>query len=138
MELYRRTRVTEPRRRIRSLARRCLEIILTVSYIYITFPLGESYNHQTRNFGMAKAAGDIADELNEILRKTGQPYVTLTWPAFYRTCERERLKQPFLNVVQSEASGRFQLIVAYGQNAVLVCHDRNFAGETASAAAPPL
>lgn len=76
---------------------------------------------------MAKAPGDIADELNETLRKTGQPYVTLTWPEFYTVCDRERLKQPFLDGVQSEASGRFQLIVAYGQNAVMVCHDRNFA-----------
>ena len=76
---------------------------------------------------MSKLAVDIVDELNEMLRKGGRPLMTLTWPEFYQICERERLKQPIMDGIREEASGKFQLVVAYGQNAVVICHDRNFA-----------
>lgn len=84
---------------------------------------------------MSKTAASIVDELNELLRKGGQPFMTLTWPEFYRLCERERLKQPLQNSIQEQASGRYQLIVAYGHNAVVVCHDRNFAAVAMEGAA---
>ena len=76
---------------------------------------------------MSKSATEIVDDLNEMLRKSGRPYITLTWPEFYDICDRERLKQPLLDGVREAASGQFQLIVAFGHNAVVVCHDRNFA-----------
>ena len=62
-----------------------------------------------------------------VMRKTDQPYMTLTWADFYALCERERIKQPLQDGVRKEASGRYQLIVAYGQSVIIVCHDRNFA-----------
>ena len=74
-----------------------------------------------------RSVADILEECNLRLRRAEQAYMTLTWPEFYELCGRERLKQPFLDKVQNVASGRFQLIVAYGQNAVMVCRDRNFA-----------
>ena len=77
---------------------------------------------------MPKAVREIADELNDALRRTGVPYMTVTWPDFYAICERERLKQAFLDELARGASAEFQLLVAYGRNIVLVCHDRNFAG----------
>lgn len=76
---------------------------------------------------MSKSPTAIVDDLNEMLRKAGRPFMTLTWPEFYEICERERLKQPLMDGVREEASGKFQLVVAFGQNAVVVCHDRNFA-----------
>ena len=69
----------------------------------------------------------VVEELNRRLQQAGRPYMTLTRTEFYELSGRERLKQPFLDEVREIASGRFQLIVAYGHNAVLVCHDRNFA-----------
>jgi hypothetical protein len=45
---------------------------------------------------MVKASGNIADELSEMLRKTGQAWVTLTWSDFRKVSEREPLKQPLL------------------------------------------
>lgn len=76
---------------------------------------------------MSKSAASIVDELNELLRKAGQPCMTLTWPEFYELCDRERMKRPLQNSIQEQASGQYQLIVAYGHNAVVICHDRNFA-----------
>ena len=75
-----------------------------------------------------RLAADIVEEFDWRLRQVERPYMTLTWPEFYDLCGRERFKQPFLDNIRNTASGRFQLIVAYGHNAVLVCHDRNFAG----------
>ncbi len=74
-----------------------------------------------------RTKGDIVDELEQRLRLAGQPCMTVPWPDFYRLCGRERMKQPFLDELRALASARFQLIVAYGRNAVVVCHDRNFA-----------
>ena len=76
---------------------------------------------------MSKTVSSIVDELNKLLRNAGEPCMTLTWQGFYKLCDRERLKQPLQNSIQEQASGRYQLIVAYGHNAVIVCHDRNFA-----------
>ena len=50
----------------------------------------------------------------------------MTWPDFYELCKRERMKRPLQSGIQEQASGCYQLIVEYGQNAVMVCHDRNF------------
>ena len=38
-----------------------------------------------------------------------------------------RTKGDIVDELRALASARFQLIVAYGRNAVVVCHDRNFA-----------
>lgn len=74
-----------------------------------------------------RTSAEIVDELNDLLRLAEQPSITLPWPDFYKLCGRERLKQPLLKDVENDAKSRFQLIVAYGNNAVVVCHDRNFA-----------
>lgn len=73
------------------------------------------------------SSGDVAEELNEILRRNDQSCLTLLWSDFYNLCGRERLKQPFLDDVRDVASNRYQLIVAFGRHVVVVCHDRNFA-----------
>lgn len=67
----------------------------------------------------------VVDELN--LRLAEQPCVTLRWPFFHELCGRERLDQRFLDDVQDGAASRSRLVVAYGRNAVIACHDRNFA-----------
>lgn len=69
----------------------------------------------------------VVDELNRRQLLAERPCMTLDRSDFYGLCGRERLKQPFLDDIQENASGRFQLIVAYGDYAVVVCHDRNFA-----------
>ena len=76
---------------------------------------------------MSKTAASIVEDLNERLRKAGQPCMTMTWPDFYGLCQRERMRDPLQAKIRELASGRFQLIVAYGDNAVVICHDRNFA-----------
>ena len=77
---------------------------------------------------MPKATTAILDDMSERLRRAGQSYMTFAWPDFYELCGRERLKTPFLDRLKNEALiGRHQLIVSYGNNVVVVCHDHNFA-----------
>ena len=75
-----------------------------------------------------KTLTEVVDELNNRLRKTNQPYLTLSWADFYALCERERLKQAFSDGIKQEASSRYQLTVAYGQSAVTIVRpDHNLA-----------
>lgn len=82
----------------------------------------------TEEINVPRRTTDIVDDLGERLRLSGRPYMTIPWPDFYKLCGRERLKQPFLDDVEKEAlNGRHQLAVAYGNNAVVICYDQNFA-----------
>ena len=76
---------------------------------------------------MRKSVGSIVEEVNEALRLSDGECITISWQNFYGLSGRERMKTAFLEKVKKQAAGRFQLIVAYGENVVIVCHDRNFA-----------
>lgn len=75
---------------------------------------------------MAKPFPEIVEELDELLRKSGEPVITMTWPDFYKLSDRERLKNAALDAIREDASGRYQLVIGYGRNAVIISHDRNF------------
>ena len=68
----------------------------------------------------------IVEELNDKLRISGRPCITINWPAFYEMCNRKRMKEGFLTRIQDLASGRYQLVVGLGKNVILVGQDRNF------------
>lgn len=75
---------------------------------------------------MPMSVDETVDALNDDLRQTGGPVKTYTWPDFYQRFGITRFKNPRPDQIKEKASGKFGLIVAYGQNAVLVAHDRNF------------
>jgi hypothetical protein len=75
---------------------------------------------------MPKSVKEVASELNDMLRLKGEPVMTLTWPEFYGLSQMERFKEPRPQQIKDEAKGQWHLIVEYGQNVVVVCHDRNF------------
>ena len=68
----------------------------------------------------------IVEELNDKLRISGRPCITINWRAFYEMCNRKRMKEGFLNQIQDLASGKYQLVVGLGKNVILVGQDRNF------------
>ena len=76
---------------------------------------------------MLRGTTDIVDDLGDRLHKVGRSHMTVRWPDFYELCSRERFKQRFLDKVTKEAKSRHQLIVAYGDNVVVICYDKNFA-----------
>lgn len=77
---------------------------------------------------MPKATTAILEDMSEHLRRTGQSCMTFPWPDFYDLCGRERIKSPFLDRLKTDAlNSRHQLIVADGNNVVVVCRDYNFA-----------
>ena len=76
---------------------------------------------------MPQSMNSIVEQINEYLRLSNDPYITVPWPDFYSLCGRRRMKKAFLDELRNQARDQFQLVVAYGRNVVIVCHDRNFA-----------
>ena len=68
----------------------------------------------------------VVEDLDTMLKHSGKPFMTMTWPEFYKLSERNRIKSSFRDEVKRLASGQFQLNIAFGVNSVIVCHDRNF------------
>jgi hypothetical protein len=75
---------------------------------------------------MAKSIETMVDDLNDKLRKSGKPVVTMTWPRFYDVGEIDRLKEARSEAVKALAREKYGLFVHYGQQVVIVGHDRNF------------
>jgi hypothetical protein len=75
---------------------------------------------------MAKPAQDVAEEIQELLRKNGKDVVTLPWPDFYKLAGRERMKDEFTSTLATRLR-ELGLLVAYGQSVVLVAKDFRFA-----------
>ncbi len=76
---------------------------------------------------MRKKISSIVEDVNEALRLSDGECITIPWQDFYRLSGRERIKTAFLEEIKEQAAGRFQLIISYGKNVVVICHDRNFA-----------
>jgi hypothetical protein len=77
---------------------------------------------------MPKKIDDVVDELNDMIRLAGGPVVTMTWADFYGLCDVVRFKKERGDEIVAKAKDKYGLIVGYGNQAVLVAHDRNFAG----------
>ena len=73
-----------------------------------------------------KSKEDVVHELQEELRKSSRDCITVGWDEFYELCERKKMRKRFQDEVAGLAKSRYQLVVHYGDNAVIVCHDRNF------------
>ena len=75
---------------------------------------------------MATRHSEVADNIQELMRKDGADVVTFTWPDFYKVSDRERIKVEFqTDLAQSlKALG---LLIVYGSAVVLVAKDFPFA-----------
>lgn len=43
------------------------------------------------------SAKEVADKVQDLLRKNGLDVITLSWPDFYKVIERDRLKVEFID-----------------------------------------
>lgn len=68
-------------------------------------------------------SSEIAENLNDQLRKCGRDLLTIRFPDFYTLCEAERFKEARLKEIQHEALSEYGLIVGYGTRVVLVARD---------------
>ena len=68
---------------------------------------------------MAKSAQAISKEINELMRKNGNEWITLKWEQFYEICERERLAEVVMERV-SESLKKNDLHIIYGNNVIIV------------------
>lgn len=75
---------------------------------------------------MAKAVGDVVEDLRVILNKSAKDVVTLTWAQFYKAAGRERMKDAFMADLIKQAKDA-SIFVAFGNAVVLVAKDYKFA-----------
>jgi hypothetical protein len=75
---------------------------------------------------MSRTAIEIAEEIQESLRKNGKDVVTFSWKEFYEFVDRDRLKQAFYDELKEHLSA-LGLLVVYGQSVVLFGKDYRFA-----------
>lgn len=69
---------------------------------------------------------EVVEILNSRLQKKGGEVLTLPYQEFYKLSQIERLKQSREKEIAKIGRGEYTLIIAFGQNVVLVAHDRNF------------
>lgn len=74
---------------------------------------------------MAASASDVADEIQDLLRKNGMDVITFPWPDFYKVCQRERLKDGFVEQLQKQLHTR-GVLLAQGDAVVLIGKDYKF------------
>jgi len=75
---------------------------------------------------MPRSVEQIVDDLNDKLRLSGNPVITMRWPDFYKLSDMQRFKEPRPEQIKKRAKSEYGLIVEYGDAVVLVAHDRNF------------
>lgn len=75
---------------------------------------------------MPKTVRQMVEEMNDRLRKSGQPVMTIRWTELYEIGDMERFKKPRLKGIEQLAKDEFGLVVGYGHSVVTVAHDRNF------------
>lgn len=76
---------------------------------------------------MPKKIDDVVDELNDKIRLATGPVVTMTWPEFYTLCDVVRFKTERTEEIRVKARDKYGLVVGYGNQAIIIAHDRNFA-----------
>ena len=75
---------------------------------------------------MAIRHGDVAEKIQELMRKGGVDVVTFTWPDFYKVSGRERIKVEFQADITSSLKA-LGLMINFGSSVVLVAKDFSFA-----------
>ena len=77
---------------------------------------------------MPKSEKEVAAELGDILRSTGEKMVTMTWPQFYKLNDLKRFHDGRHDNLR-EACKAQGLIIGIGFNAIVVTQDANHSPE---------
>lgn len=75
---------------------------------------------------MAIPHREVAENIQEQMRKHGVDVVTFTWPEFYKVSGRQRIKTEFQSDLASSLK-TLGLLINYGSSVVLVAKDFGFA-----------
>jgi len=69
---------------------------------------------------------EIADEIIQSIRQSGNDAVTYPWQDFYEICERERIHDSFMKKIINQLREQ-SFIMAQGSSVVLIAKDFNWA-----------
>lgn len=74
---------------------------------------------------MPRSAVEIADEIQECMKRKGVEVLTVKWSVFYTLVDRKRIKDEFQDALSEECRKR-SILVAYGQAVVAFVKDYDF------------
>lgn len=74
---------------------------------------------------MASPIASVAEDLNELLLKSGENVITLSYPEFYKAVDRERIKDAFKSDLEKRLRER-GLLICYGAMVVALLKDFRF------------
>jgi hypothetical protein len=74
---------------------------------------------------MAKSVAQIAEDVQDKMRRQGVEVLTIKWPDFYDLADRTRIKEEFQKSLSAEL-GMKSLLISYGQAVVVIAKDFNF------------
>ena len=75
---------------------------------------------------MPVSSKEVALSLIDSLRVSGQNVITIPWEEMYERCERQRLRDAFLDKLRNQLEHR-NICICYGSRIVAVLPDTNFA-----------
>lgn len=75
---------------------------------------------------MPKSSHIVASDIREALFKSDINVLTYSWPEFYKACGREKMKEAFKGELSAQLLTQ-SVVVSYGNAAVIVAKDYNFA-----------
>lgn len=67
----------------------------------------------------------IADEISEQMRRDSMDVLTMRWPAFYTFCERDRMKESFIDALVAQLKTH-SILLARGHAVVVFVKDFDF------------
>ena len=93
-------------------------------------PCSSVYDYFYSNFGhgneMSRSPAAIAENVIALMHQQNLNCTTIPWDKFYRLCERERIKEPFMEGLKRELKKR-SFLLNEGHAVVTVTKDFNFA-----------
>ncbi len=75
---------------------------------------------------MATPVNSVAEEITDLLLRSGKNVLTLSYPEFYEAVERDRLKDAFKIALEKQLRER-GLLICYGAMVVAILKDFRFA-----------
>jgi hypothetical protein len=74
---------------------------------------------------MALSVKAIADEISEHMRRESLDVLTMRWPKFYAFCERDRIKESFIDALVAQLKTE-SILLARGHAVVAFVKDFDF------------
>ena len=74
---------------------------------------------------MPLSYADVGNQIASDLDDSGQKVVSYSWPDFYKMNDAEKIREARMNEIREYLWDEHELLISYGEKAVIVCRDRH-------------